>query len=462
MPTVTLPNEWTPRAYQVPVLKYIDGGGTRAVLKWHRRSGKDDLALHLTAARMFRRVGTYWHVLPSYTQARKAIWDAVDPKKGIRRCDWAFPKILRERTNEQEMKITLKNGSVWQLLGSDNYNELVGTNPVGVVFSEYALCKPEAWSYLSPILEENGGFAIFISTVRGENHFTELYNYAEKTPGWFASRVDADQSGVFTTDQLEKVKEELIRVNGREFGLQIFRQEYFNDENAVTAVNAVFTGEEIDLLKRPFDGRGGYIGRTMGFDAARFGGDENCAHILDHYFDGSAVEVCTETWRGADAVFTQGKVFDLIKFYKVGAVNVDCDGLGGPMLDNLRAMCNNAEGFDGSFPCVINEYHNVRQAGPYGNLTTENYFKSKQAAARGKLFLKDSGVIGQLAARRFVFNGAQKVLESKKEWKTGEKGSPDRADAHVMALAAKDFLRPAGPQADAGFKSFDLSFNFGY
>lgn len=462
MQTIKLPNEWTPRHYQLPVLKYIDRGGKRAVLKWHRRSGKDDLALHISAARMFRRQGTYWHILPSYTQARKAIWDAVDPKKGIRRIDWAFPKILRERTNEHEMKITMKNGSVWQLVGSDNYDELVGTNPVGVVFSEYALCKPEAWSYISPILEENNGYAIFISTVRGENHFTELFNYAKNNPDWFASRVDADQSGVFTAEQLENIKEELLRVNGSEFGMQIFRQEYFNDENAVTAVNAVFAGNEIELLKKPFAPRSNRIGRTMGVDIARFGDNENVAHILDHYPDGTAAELCTEVWRGMDAVFTQGKIFELISRFNVNIVNIDCDGLGGPVLDNIRAMCNNYDGYGGKACALINEYHNTRTGGPYGSLTTENYFKSKQKAALGKLFLKDPETIRQLAARKFIFSGAQKVLESKKEWKSSASGSPDRADAHIMALAAADFINPFFEQAKGVPASYDVSVNFDY
>jgi len=462
MQTIRIPNEWTPRPYQLPVLKYIDQGGRRAVLKWHRRSGKDDLALHLTAAQMFKRKGTYWHVLPSYAQARKAIWDAVDPKKGIRRIDWAFPKILRERTNEQEMKITLKNGSVWQLLGSDNYDELVGSNPVGVVFSEYALCKPEAWSYISPILEENNGYAIFISTVRGENHFTELYRYAENTPAWFASRVDADKSGVFTPSQLENIREELARVNGEEFGLQIFRQEYLNDSNAVTAVNAVFSGKEIENLKRACPLFHTRIGRTMGVDIARFGDNENVAHILDHYADGSAAEFCTETWKGMDAVFTQGKIFELIKRYEVDVVNIDCDGLGGPVLDNIRALCNNYDGYGGKERAVINEYHNTKTAGPYANLTTENYFKSKECAALGKLFLRDPYTISQLTARKFLFTRGQKILESKKEWKSSASGSPDRADAHVMALAAADMLTALAEQNVSGAASYDVSFNFGY
>ena len=158
---VRIPNNWNPRPYQLPVLRYFANGGKRAVLQWSRRLGKDDVSMHHTAMAMLGKIGTYWHMLPEYTQARKAIWDAVDGHTGKRRIDWVFPKELRQSTNEVEMKITLKNGSVWQVVGSDRYDSLVGSGVVGVVFSEFSLCKPEAWGYISPMLEENGGWALF-------------------------------------------------------------------------------------------------------------------------------------------------------------------------------------------------------------------------------------------------------------------------------------------------------------
>ena len=111
------------------------------------------------------RTGVYWHMLPTATQARKAVWDAVDGE-GRRVLDQVFPRPLRAATSATEMKIALKCGSLWQLVGSDNFNALVGANPVGVVFSEYSLADPAAWDYVRPILAENGGWAVFIFTPR--------------------------------------------------------------------------------------------------------------------------------------------------------------------------------------------------------------------------------------------------------------------------------------------------------
>src|SRR3546814_5036223 len=128
--------------------------------------------------------------MPEYAQARKALWAAVNPHTGKRRIDEAFPQELRESTNEQEMFIRFKSGSTWQLVGSDRYNSLVGAGVAGVTFSEFALANPSAWGYIRPMLEENDGWATFITTPRGRNHAKALFDMATKDMDsggrWFA------------------------------------------------------------------------------------------------------------------------------------------------------------------------------------------------------------------------------------------------------------------------------------
>ena len=172
---ISLPNNWQPRDYQRPAWDYLEKGGKLAYVIAHRRWGKDDIALHWTACAAFDRVGTYWHLLPQASQARKAVFEAINPHTGLRRIDEAFPRELRETTRENEMFIRFKNGSTWQVVGSDNYDSLVGSPPVGVVMSEWALAKPQAWAYLRPILKENGGWAAFITTPRGRNHCHRMF-----------------------------------------------------------------------------------------------------------------------------------------------------------------------------------------------------------------------------------------------------------------------------------------------
>jgi hypothetical protein len=224
---IKLPNDWIPREDQMPLWSYLSNGGKRAFVYAHRRWGKDDVALHRTACAAMQRVGTYWHCLPAYSQCRKAVWDAVNPRTGKRRVDEAFPDEICEVKRSQDMFIRFINGSSWQLVGSDNYNSLVGSPPVGLVFSEYALADPGAWGYLRPILAENGGWAIFITTTRGRNHAYKLYNMAKDDPDWFSSLITIEDSGLLTPEEIERERQEYIATFGPDEGEALFLQEWY-------------------------------------------------------------------------------------------------------------------------------------------------------------------------------------------------------------------------------------------
>jgi phage terminase large subunit len=245
---IDLPNNWTPRPDQEPLWEYLHGGGKRAIEVAHRRWGKDDVALHFTACAVHERVGVYWHLLPQHNQSRKAIWDAVNPHTGKRRIDEAFPRELRETTREVDMAIRFKNGSLWQVIGSDNYDALVGTPPVGVVFSEWALSDPQAWSMIRPILAENGGWTLFITTPRGRNHAHRMYEMAKTSPDWFCQTLTVDDTEVFADDVLEREKAELIHERGEEDGLAIYEQEYMCSWSA--ALPGAYYARQIDKLER--------------------------------------------------------------------------------------------------------------------------------------------------------------------------------------------------------------------
>lgn len=223
---IRLPNNWKPRPYQLPAWTYLERGGRHAELLWHRRSGKDEVALHWTACAAFERPANYWHMLPEASQARKAIWNAVNPHTGMRRIDEAFPKELRAATRDQEMLIRFVNGSTWQVLGSDNFDSLVGSPPVGIVYSEWALANPAARSYLRPILAENGGWQLFITTPRGRNHAARTFLAAQKEPGAFAQKLTAYDTQALTPERLAEELKQYIADFGEDEGAAIFAQEY--------------------------------------------------------------------------------------------------------------------------------------------------------------------------------------------------------------------------------------------
>lgn len=227
MPVIELPaNGWKPRVYQEALWDYMRQGGQRGVAVWHRRAGKDELCLHFTACMAHKRVGAYWHMLPEASQARKAIWNMVNPHTGKRRIDEAFPIELRKRTDNHEMFIEFKNGSTWQVCGSDNYNSLVGSSVAGLIMSEYAIADPAAWAYFSPILLESKGWALFISTPRGKNHLYRLHKMAEKNERWFTQLLSVADTKIFTEEELQDELEMKIATHGEAYGRAMYEQEW--------------------------------------------------------------------------------------------------------------------------------------------------------------------------------------------------------------------------------------------
>lgn len=298
---VDLPHEWSPRDYQGPLWRYMHGGGKRAIAIWPRRHGKDDLALHYTACAAHERVGTYWHLLPQQNQARKAIWDAVNPQTGRRRIDDAFPAAVRQSTREQDMMIRFKCSSSWQVIGSDNYDALVGTPPVGVVFSEWALSNPQAWSLIRPILAENDGWAIFITTPRGRNHAHRMYRMGVESADWFAERLVATETGVYSAEVLENERRELILERGEEDGEAIYQQEYMTSFSA--GLPGAYYARIIDRLEA--DGRIGPVPYDpqrqvhTAWDLGR--NDATAIWFMQHYGTGwAAIDYLANTSVGID------------------------------------------------------------------------------------------------------------------------------------------------------------------
>ena len=186
----------------------------------HRRGGKDVTAFNWAIFQLLLNPGwTAFHILPTYSQAKKVIWDS-STNDGLRILDY-IPREVIESKNGHEMKIRFVNGSLYQLIGSDNIDSLVGSNPKIIIFSEYAIQSQAAWAYLSPILEVNKGYAIFISTPRGKNHFYDLVIKAKQNPNWFCEVLSVKDTGVLTDEEVKKIQEE------NSFSEEHMQQEYY-------------------------------------------------------------------------------------------------------------------------------------------------------------------------------------------------------------------------------------------
>jgi len=157
-------NLFKPREYQKKLIDALENKGYRKILTlWPRRAGKDLTAFHCMLRAALRQVGIYYYIFPTYAQAKKALWNNIT-SEGMKVLDYVPPELLLKK-NESELSMTFVNGSMIQLVGSSDYDKLLGTNPRGCVFSEYCVQDKNAYLYLRPILTANDGWAIFATCV---------------------------------------------------------------------------------------------------------------------------------------------------------------------------------------------------------------------------------------------------------------------------------------------------------
>ena len=249
-----LPYQFTPRDYQLPILKALDSGYKRAVAVWHRRSGKDKTFINKTSKGMYERIGGYYYFFPTYQQGKKAIWNGMD-REGFKFTDH-LPESLRKRTDNTDMLIEYRNGSLFQVIGTDKMDRLVGTNPVGCVFSEYSLQNPAAWDFIRPILAENDGWAVFIFTPRGENHGFDLLEMARKFPDvWYSEVLTVEDTKAIPQEILDQERREIIEKDGND---AFYLQEYMCDftvpiQGSYYAPQMLLADEEGRIGEVPYD-----------------------------------------------------------------------------------------------------------------------------------------------------------------------------------------------------------------
>jgi len=203
---ISVPYNYIPRDYQIPFFSAMDSGCKRAILVWHRRAGKDKTCLNLMIKKMFERKGLYLYYYPTMTLGRKALWDGMD-RDGFPFISH-FPKdAILGLPNNQEMRIRLKNGSIFQVVGTDRL-EVVGPNPIGAVFSEFSKQNPRGWEYIRPIMRENGGWSVFNFTPRGKNASYDLFKMARSNDRWFCQQLTIDDTKVVTPEDIEEDRKE--------------------------------------------------------------------------------------------------------------------------------------------------------------------------------------------------------------------------------------------------------------
>ncbi len=181
------------------------------VLVAGRRWGKTTLALwcliHQAASKENQ---ICYYVAPTCRQAKRIAWRKLKQLVG--------PDLVRA-SREDELEIELRNGSILQLHGSSNADNLRGTGLDAIVLDEYAHMGPEVWeAVVRPMLSDRKGRALFIGTPAGHNAFYDLYVAAGAKNGWGRFHFPTRDGGYVSREELEAIR--------CETDPRLFRQEY--------------------------------------------------------------------------------------------------------------------------------------------------------------------------------------------------------------------------------------------
>lgn len=417
--SISLPFGFVLRNYQDPLWQaLVVQKMLRGLTVWPRRNGKDLTAVNVLTAKAIQRPGLYLYIAPFHNQVRLIIWQGADGS-GKKFLSYIPPQLI-ERKLDSTMEITLVNGSIIKLVGSDNIDSIVGTNPIGIVYTEFSLQKPDAWGYMRPILAENGGFALFNGTPRGINHFYAMARMAEKNPNWFYQYLTRDDTGVPT---LAAIQED------REAGMpeSLIQQEYYCDWTA--SAEEVFI--PLDIVRpastktlTPEDYQ--HAPRVMGVDVAYAAKGDRAAIACRQ---GRHLRPM-ESYQGLDNMAFASRVAHRIKEFKPHAVFIDA-GRGEGVISRLWQL----------------GYEDIVQPVHFGGKTYDELYANKKAEMWGKCrawFLgpptpaipEDEALIKDLTTPFFELDEKNQVkIESKKAMKTRGESSPDLADALILTFA---------------------------
>lgn len=227
------------RWYQEEIWDTIEERKSKRVLYIaSRRAGKDILFWNLAIRQCIKRVCLVFYVLPTYSQGRKAVFDAI-AIDGTKFLDY-LPSMLIDSINQAEMKIRFKNGSILQIIGGDTYDtSLVGTNPYAVILSEYSLMPPDIFSFIRPILAANGGWCAIVGTPRGKNHLWQLWKIAQELPEW--------KIFVHKASEINHIDHEVLVQERAQMDEGLYLQEY--ECSFERGISGSFYGTYLDALK---------------------------------------------------------------------------------------------------------------------------------------------------------------------------------------------------------------------
>lgn len=229
MTEIVIPYE--PRELQLKIHDAIESHRFTVVVA-HRRFGKSVAAINQlikAAIECDKQNPRFAYIAPTYTQAKRVAWDYL----------LEFTRPLGAVANISELRVDFWGRRI-SLHGADNPDSLRGAYYDGVVLDEIGDMNPKVWNeVLRPALADRLGWALFIGTPKGNNHFAELKDRAQETDGWAFLEFKASETKVLPESEL---KAALL-----EMGEDKYNQEFECSFNA--AVEGSYYGKIINDLE---------------------------------------------------------------------------------------------------------------------------------------------------------------------------------------------------------------------
>jgi hypothetical protein len=170
------------------------------------------------------------YIAPTYSQAKRVAWDYL----------LEYTRPLNATANIAELRVDFWRRRV-SLYGSDNPDSLRGQYFDGVVIDEVGDQNPRIWNeIIRPALADRLGWACFIGTPKGRNHFSELADRAKVEEGWKYLEYRADQTNILSESELKAAY--------REMGEDKYNQEFLCSFNS--SVEGSYYGKLINDLER--------------------------------------------------------------------------------------------------------------------------------------------------------------------------------------------------------------------
>lgn len=172
----------------------------------HRRCGKTVAAVNdliEKAAYNTRPSPQYAYIAPLYKQAKDIAWKYLK--------QYAAPYGNPIKTNESELYVeltALPNSPRITLYGADNPDAFRGMYFDGVVLDEFGNMKLSVWKeVLLPALIDRRGWAVFMGTPNGPNHFRDMwYDALENEAEWFSSFLPVSKTHIISDEDLAMMR----------------------------------------------------------------------------------------------------------------------------------------------------------------------------------------------------------------------------------------------------------------